>query len=66
MLEFEIQAGSEFQAEVVAVLPEAGLGSQAERSDSALEAGLAADSEAVAELMAALMLAVSVELVSVL
>lgn len=66
MLEFEIQAGSEFQAEVVAVLLEAGLGSQAERSDSALEAGLAADSEAVAELMAVLMLAVSVELVSVL
>ena len=66
MLEFEIQAGSEFQAEAVAVVPAAGLGLQAERSDSALEAGLAADSEAVAELAAALMLAVSVELVSVL
>lgn len=66
MLEFEIRAGSEFQAEVVAVVPVAGWGTQVERSDSVLEAGLAADSEAVAELAAALMLAVPVELASAL
>ena len=65
MSESEIQAGSEFQAEVLTAVPVAGPAAQAEYSDSALEAGLAAGSEAVAESAAALMLAVPVELASV-